>query len=84
MSKKGVLKITRKKIRNFKEVSPATLMENFHPPHLEQNTNTNEAYNQLNLWLQEMFDKCVPEKIATRPEKPQTFGTIIPYESNEK
>ena len=34
--KKDVLKITRKKIRNFKEVSLATLMENFHPPHLNQ------------------------------------------------
>ena len=58
--KKDVLKITRKNIRNFKEVSPTTLMGNFHPPHLEQNTNTNKAHNQLNLWLQEMLDKCVP------------------------
>ena len=30
--KKNVRKITRKKIRNFKEVSPATLMEHIHPP----------------------------------------------------
>ena len=71
--KKDVLKITRKKIRNFKKMSLATLMENFHPPHLEQNTNTNEDYNQLNLRLQEMLDKCVPEKIVKRPEKPQNL-----------
>ena len=72
--KKDVLKITRKKSRNFKEVSPATLMENFHPPHLEQNTNTNKAHNQLYLQLQEMLDKCVPKKIAKRPEKPQNLS----------
>ena len=29
--KKDVLKITRKKIRNFREVNPAMLMENSHP-----------------------------------------------------
>ena len=71
--KKDVLKITGKKIRNFKEVSLATLMENFHPPHLNQNTNTNEAHNQLNLQLQEMLDKFVPEKIVMRPKKPQNL-----------
>ena len=49
------------------------LMENFHPPHLEQNTSTNEAHNQLNIWLQEMLDKCVTEKIVKRPEKPQNL-----------
>ena len=49
------------------------LMENSHPPHLNQNTNTNEAYNQLDLQLQEMLDKCAPEKIFKRPEKPQSL-----------
>ena len=43
-------------------------MENFHPPHLKQNTNTNEDHNQLNLQLQEMLDKCVPEKIVKQPK----------------
>ena len=67
--KEDALKITRKKIRNFKEVIPATLRENFHPAHLNQNTNTNESHNQLNLQLQEMLDKCVPAKIVKRPKK---------------
>ena len=48
-------------------------MENFHPPHLNQYTNTNEAYYQLNLQLQEMLDKCVPEKIGKRPKKLQNL-----------
>ena len=73
MSKKDVLKIPRKKIRNFKEVNLAMLMESCHPPHLKQNTNTNAAHKQLNLQLQEMLDKCVPEKIVNRPEKPQNL-----------
>ena len=60
--KKDVLKITKKKIRNLKEVDPAMLMENFHPLHLNQNTITSEAYDQLNLQLQEMLEKCAPEK----------------------
>ena len=68
--KKDVLKITRKKIRNFKEVSPAMMMESFHPPQLGLNTNTSKAYTQLNLQLQKMLDKCVPEKIVNRPKKP--------------
>ena len=34
----------------------AMLIENFHLPHLNQNTNTDEAYNQLNFQLQEMLD----------------------------
>ena len=41
--------INVKKVRNFKEVSLATLMENFHPPHLKQNTSTTKAHNWLNL-----------------------------------
>ena len=82
--KKDVLKITRKKIRNFNEVSLGMLIKNFHPPHLEQNTNTNETNNQLNLQLQEMLDKCVPEKTVKRPENHKTFGSIIPYESSRK
>ena len=31
-------------------------------PELNQNTNIIEAYNQLNLNLQEMLDRCAPEK----------------------
>ena len=59
------------------------LMENSHPPHLNQNTNTNEAYIslkvKLNLQLQEMLDKCAPEKIVKRLEKPQNiwFNTTL-------
>ena len=44
-------------------------MENFHPPHLEENTNTTESHNQINLQLLEMLDKCVPQKTVKRPEK---------------
>ena len=71
--KKDVLKITKKKFRNLKEVNPSMLIKNFHLPHLNQNTNTNEAYNQLNLQLQEMLDISAPEKIVKRPEKPQNL-----------
>ena len=53
--KKDVPKITRKKIRNYKDVSPATMMENFYPPLLS--LNTNEAQTQLTIQLQEMLDK---------------------------
>ena len=69
----------KKKIGNIKEVSPATLMGNLHPPHLNQKTNTNETYNQLNLQLQEMLDKCATEKIVKIPEKPQNlwFNTTL-------
>ena len=66
---KDVPKITRKKIRNYKDVSPATMMENFHPPLLSLNTNTNKAQTQLTIQLQEMLDKCVPEKIIKKPKK---------------
>ena len=41
--KKDVPKITRKKIRNYKDESPAMMMQNVHPPLLSLNTNTNEA-----------------------------------------
>ena len=71
--KKDILKITKKKIRNLKEVNPAMLMGNFHPPHLHQNANTNETYNQLNLQLQEMLDKCAPGKIVKRSKKPHNL-----------
>ena len=45
------------------------LIKNFHPPHLNHNTTTNEAYNQCNLQLQEMLDKCVPEKNSQEARK---------------
>ena len=73
VKKDDVLKITRKKIRNFKEVSPAMMMENFHPPHFRLNTNTSEAHTQFILQLQKMLDKCMPEKIIKRPRKPQNI-----------
>ena len=71
--KKHVIKITRKEIRNFKEVSSAVMMENFHPPHLRLNTNTSEAHTQFILQLQKMLDKCLSEKIIKRPRKPQNI-----------
>ena len=49
----------------------ATLMENFHEPELNQNTNVSEAYDQFSLKLQEMVDRCTPEQIVKRTEKPQ-------------
>ena len=66
--KKDVPMITRKKIINYKDVCPATMMENFHPPLLGPNTNTNEAQTQLIMQLHEMLDKCVPEKTIKRPK----------------
>ena len=71
--KKDVPKITRKKIRNYKEVSPAMMMENFHPQHLGLNTNTSKVHTQFTLWLQEMLDKCMPEKIIKRPKRAQNL-----------
>ena len=37
------------------------------PPLLGLNTNTSKAQTQLTIHLQEMLDKCVPEKIIKRP-----------------
>ena len=76
---KDVPKITRKKIRNYNNVSPAAMMENFHPALLSLNTNTNEAQTQLTIQLQEMLDKCVREKIIKRPRKVQNlwFNDIL-------
>ena len=68
--KKDLLKITKKKIRNLKEVDLATLMDNFYQPELTQNTNIGERYDQLNLKFQETLDRCAPEKIVQRTEKP--------------
>ena len=67
--KRDVPMITRKKLRNYKDVSPAMMMENFHHPLLGLNTKTNEAQTQLTIQLQDMLDKCVPEKIIKRPKK---------------
>ena len=82
--KKDILKITRKEIRNFKEVSPAMMMENFHPPHLRLNTNTSKAHTQFTLQLQEMLDKCVPEKIIKRPKTHKTSGSMISFDNSIK
>ena len=70
---KDVPKITRKKVRYFKDVRPATMMKNFNPPPLSLNTNANEAQTQLTTRLQEMLDKCVPEKIMKRPKRTQNL-----------
>ena len=77
--KKDVPKITRKKIRNYKDVSPAMMMENFHPPLLGLNTNTNKAQTQLTIQPQEMLDKCMPEKIIKRQKKHKTSGSMISF-----
>ena len=68
---KDVPKITRKKVRNYKNVNPAMMIENFNPPILNLNTDINEAQTQLTARLQDMIDKCVPEKMVKRPKKPQ-------------
>ena len=81
--KKDVLRITRKKIRNFKEVSPTMMMENFHPPHLGSNTKTSEAHTKFNLQLQKRLDKRVPEKIIKRPKNHKTSGSLIPYDNSK-
>ena len=82
--KKDVPKITRKKISNYKDVSPAMMMENFHPPLLRLNTNTIEAHTQLTIQLQEMLDKCVPKKIIKRPKKHKTSGSMISFGNSTK
>ena len=48
----------------------ATLMESFQLQELNQNTNVSEAYDQLNLKLQEMLDRCAPAKMVKRTGKP--------------
>ena len=68
---KDAPKITREKIRNFKTANAAMMMENFNLPNLDINTDINEAQSQLNASLQDMLDKCVPEKMVKRPRKPQ-------------
>ena len=78
-AKKDVPMTTIKKIRNYKDVCPAMMMENFHPPVLDPNTNTKEAQTQLIIQLQEMLDKCVPEKIIKRPKKHKTSGSMISF-----
>ena len=66
---KDAPKITRKKVRNYKNANPTMMMENFNPPNLNLNTDINEAQTQLNASLQDMVDKCVPEKMVKRPKK---------------
>ena len=68
---KDVPKITRRKVRNYKNANPAMMMENFNPPNLDLNTDINEAQTQLTARLQDMIDKCVHEKMMKRPKKPQ-------------
>ena len=58
-------------------------MENFHQPDLDQNTNDSEAYDQLNLKLQEMLNRCAPEKIVKRTEKPQNLCSIASYANSK-
>ena len=68
---KDAPKITRKRVKNYKTANPTMMMENFNPPNLDLNTDINEAQTQLNASLQDMIDKCVPEKMLKRPKKPQ-------------
>ena len=68
---KEVPKVTRKKVRNYKNANPAMMMENFNPPNLNLSTDINEAQTQLNSSLQDMIDKCVPEKMVKRLKKPE-------------
>ena len=44
-------------------------MKNIQQPEQNQNTNVSEAYDQLNLKLQEMLHRCAPEKV-NRTKKP--------------
>ena len=39
-----------------------TLIQNFEPPTIVENTGLSQAYNQLKTKLQEMLDKTAPEK----------------------
>ena len=55
--------------RKSETANPAMMMENFNPPNLDLNTDINEAQSQLNASLQDMLDKCVPEKMVKRPKK---------------
>ena len=82
--KKDVPQITRKKIRNYKDLSQATMMENFKPPLLGLNTNTDEAHTQLTIQLQEMLDKCVPEKIIKKPKKYKISGSMMSFGNSAK
>ena len=68
---KDVPRITRKKVRNYKNANPAMMMENFNPSNLDLNTNINDAQTQLTARLKDMIDKRVPEKMVKRPSKPQ-------------
>ena len=80
--KKDVLKITRKKIRNFKEVSPATLMENFHPPHLNQ-TPVKLTINLTSSYKKCLTNVCQKNKSRGQKKKHKTYGSIIPYVNSE-
>ena len=75
---KDVPKITRKKVRNYKNANPATMMENFNLPILDLNTDINEAQTQLTTRLQDMIDKSVPDKMVKRPKNHKTPGSMIP------
>ena len=66
---KDAPKLTRKKVRNYKNANPTMMMENFNPPNLDPNTDINKDQTQLNASLQDMIDKCVPEKMVKRPKK---------------
>ena len=54
------------------------MMENFNPPNLDLNTDINEAQTQLNASLQDMIDKCVPEKMVKRLKKHKMPGSMTP------
>ena len=61
------------------------MMENFHHPHLRLNINTSKAHTKFTLQLQEMLDKCVPEKIIKGPKTPhKTSGSMISFDNSIK
>ena len=53
------------------------------PPRTKSNTNISEAYDQLNLKLQEMLDRCTPETKSQQNKMPQNYGSITPYVNSE-
>ena len=72
--KRDVLKLMKEENQKSQRSEPSYANGKLlHQPHLNKNTNTNEADNQFNLQLQEMLNKCAPEKIVKRPEKPQNL-----------
>ena len=52
-------------------------MENFHQPELNHFTTASKAYDPLNLKLQEMLDRCVPEKTSGELKNHKNYGCTL-------